>query len=97
MSGLCFAVALGAPNFSLDQGDAGSKGEYKSILYHIKFYLRYHSDLCWNHLDEKWKLSPKILVWDDIGSTLLVVKYHDQCSNDEICSNPNYQAEHTGI
>jgi hypothetical protein len=32
----CFAVALSAPNFSLDEADAGSKGEYKSILYCIR-------------------------------------------------------------
>lgn len=83
-------------NFSSDEGDAGSKGEYKSILYRIALQLfkvpLILSDLCWNHLDEKWKLDPKSLVWDDIGSTLLVVKHHDQYSNDEIGSNPNYQA-----
>ncbi len=45
VSGLCFAVALRAPNFSLDEGDAGSKGEYKSILHRIRYNLRFQSVL----------------------------------------------------
>ena len=47
----------------------------------------YHNSSVTLYLDQEWCFDPKLLVWNDVSSTRLLVEFHDEYSSHKIRNN----------